>query len=68
MRKYPKEYLEILKYETKEIDNNGLKIILKPSPGESREGYLDPCENLIMENHWASKTTESEKAKDELNS
>ena len=45
MRKYPKEYLEILKYETKEIDNNGLKIILKPSPGESREGYLDPCEN-----------------------
>ena len=66
MRKYSEEYLEVLKHETIEIDNGGLKIVLKPSPGENREGYLDPCEKLIMENHWASKTKENEKAKDEL--
>lgn len=41
MRKYSKEYLKILKNETIEIENNGVKIILKPSPGEKREGYLD---------------------------
>lgn len=45
MRKYPEKYLEILKNETIKIENNGVKIILKPSPGEKREGYLDPCEN-----------------------
>ena len=54
MRKYPKEYLEILKNETKEIENNGVKIILKPSPGENREGYLDPCEEAVIGGHWAS--------------
>ena len=57
MRKYPEKYLEILKNEVVEIENNGVKIILKPSPGEKREGYLDPCEKLIMEGHWASKTS-----------
>ena len=57
MRKYPEKYLEILKKDIKEIENNGLKIILKPSPGEKREGYLDPCEKLIMEGHWASQTS-----------
>ncbi|WP_195516205.1 alpha/beta hydrolase [Paraclostridium bifermentans] len=57
MRKYPEKYLEVLKNEVMEIENNGLKIILKPSPGEKREGYLDPCEKLIMEGHWASKTS-----------
>lgn len=55
MRKYSKEYLEILKNEVMEIEKNGVKIILKPSPGEEREGYLDPCEKSIMEGHWASK-------------
>ena len=57
MRKYPEKYLEILKNETIKIENNGVKIILKPSPGEKREGYLDPCEKSIMEGHWASKTS-----------
>ena len=38
MRKYPEKYLEILKNETIEIENNGVKIIVKPSPGEEREG------------------------------
>lgn len=57
MRKYPEKYLEILKNEIMEIENNGVKIILKPSPGEKREGYLDPCEKSIMEGHWASKTS-----------
>lgn len=57
MRKYPEEYLEILKNEEIEIENNGIKIILKSIPGEVREGYLDPCEKAIMEGHWASKTS-----------
>lgn len=65
MRKYSKEYLEILKNETIEIENNGVKIILKPSPGEKREGYLDPCEKLIMEGHWASKTSNDKEIKEE---
>ena len=56
MRKYPEQYLEILKNETSIIENNGLKIILKPSPGEERECYLDPCEKKIMDGHWASKS------------
>ena len=59
MRKYPEKYLEILKNETIEIENNGVKIIVKPSPGEEREGYLDPCEKAIMEGHWASKTADN---------
>ena len=66
MRKYPEKYLEILKNEVVEIENNGVKIILKPSPGEKREGYLDPCEKLIMEGHWASKTSnDKEKIEEE---
>lgn len=58
MRKYPESYLEILENETSIIENNGVKIILKPSPGEDRKGYLDPCEKAIMDGHWASKTNE----------
>ncbi len=54
MRKYPKEYLDILRNRTKEIENNGVKIILKPSPGENREGYLDPCEESVIDGHWTS--------------
>ena len=58
MRKYPEKYLEILENETVVIENNGVKIILKPSPGEDRKGYLDPCEKAIMDGHWASKANE----------
>lgn len=54
MRKYKKEYLDILKNETREIENNGVKIILKPSPGEDREGYLDPCEEDVIDGHWTA--------------
>lgn len=66
MRKYPEEYLEILKHEAIEIENNGVKIILKPSPGEEREGYLDPCEKLIMEGHWVSKIIDDNKVTEEM--
>ena len=54
MIKYPKEYIEILKNEITEIENNGIKILLKPSPGEKRNGYLDPCEKAIMDGFWTS--------------
>lgn len=57
MRKYSEKYLEILKNETSIIENNGVEIILKPSPGEEREGYLDPCEKEIMDGHWVSKSS-----------
>lgn len=58
MKKYPEQYLEILKNEIKEIENNGIKIILKPSPGEERDGYLDPCEKEIMDGHWVGHLDE----------
>lgn len=54
MRKYPKEYLAILEKETQVINNNGVKVILKPSPTESRSGYLDKSEKAIMDGHWSS--------------
>lgn len=59
MRKYPKKYLEILKSEIKEIENNGVKIILKPSPGEERKGHLDICEKEIMDGHWVGHLDEN---------
>ncbi|MFB3162381.1 alpha/beta hydrolase [Neobacillus sp. 179-J 1A1 HS] len=54
MRKYDTRAIEKLQKETSIIENNGVKIILKPSPGEDRPGYLDPMElSLMEENHWA---------------
>ena len=60
MRKYPEKYLEVLKNEVNIIENNGVKIIFKPCPGEKRDGYLDPCEKEIMDGHWASKSNDKE--------
>ena len=60
MRKYPEKYLEVLKNEVNIIENNGVKIIFKPSPGEKRDGYLDPCEKEIMDVHFASKSNDKE--------
>lgn len=65
MRKYPIEYLEILKKETREIENDGLKIILKPSPGEEREGYLDPCEKEIIDGHWVGNFNQKNEDKED---
>ena len=44
-----------------------MEIILKPSPGEEREGYLDPCEKEIMDGHWASKSSNDKEAIEEGN-
>lgn len=55
MRKYSKEYLEILKNNISIIENNGVDVILKPSPGEEREGYLDTCEKAILDGFWTTK-------------
>ena len=60
MRKYPEKDLEVLKNEVNIIESNGVKIIFKPSPGEKRDGYLDPCEKEIMDGHWASKSNDKE--------
>lgn len=66
MRKYPEKYLEILKNQTIEIENNGVKIILKPSPGEERKGYLDPCEKEIMDGHWVGHLNEDNENQDTI--
>lgn len=54
MRKYQIECLDILKNETTKIINNGVEIILKPSPGEKRDGYLDPSEKAIIDANLAA--------------
>ena len=66
MRKYPLEYLEILKKEKREIENDGLKIILKPSPGEEREWYLDPCEKQIIDGNWVGNFNQRNEDKKDI--
>jgi acetyl esterase len=61
MRKYDISAIEKLQKETSIIENNGVNIILKPSPGEDRLGYLDPIELSLMENHWAGSSKDGEK-------
>lgn len=58
MRKYDRSAIEKLQKETEIIENNGMKIILKPSPGEERPGYIDPMELSLMKKHWASNPVE----------
>lgn len=53
MREYEKGLLEELQEKTITIKNNGIDVILKPSPGEDRSGYIDPRELNIMKEHWA---------------
>ena len=60
MRKYDSSAIEKLQKETKIIENNGVNITLKPSPGEERSGYLDPMELSLMENHWATTPAREE--------
>jgi acetyl esterase len=62
VRKYETGVLEKLQKETSMIENEGIKIILKPSPGEERPGYLDPMELSLMEKHWAGNISEEEAA------
>ena len=62
MRKYDTEAIEKLQNVTTVIENNGIKITLKPSPGEDRLGYLDPVELSLMENHWAGNMDGEETA------
>jgi acetyl esterase/lipase len=45
-RKYTQESIKELQEKVKVIQNYGIPIILKPSPGEEREGYLDPKEAI----------------------
>jgi acetyl esterase/lipase len=60
MRKYDMSALEKLQKETSTIEENGVKIILKPIPGEDRPGYLDPMELSLMNNHWAGNLEKEE--------
>lgn len=57
MRKYDISELELLRKKTKIIKNYGVDIIVKPSPGEERTGYIDPAEFKMMDTNW---TTQSE--------
>lgn len=62
MRKYDISSIEKLQEQTSIIENNGIKIILKPSPGEDRPGFLDPVELSILKDHWAGKAESGESA------
>jgi acetyl esterase len=56
MRKYDTCAIEKLQKGTSIIENNGISVILKPSPGEEKPGYLDPIELSLMGDHWAGKS------------
>lgn len=45
-RKYTEEAIKELQTNIKIISNYGIPIYLKPSPGEEREGFLDPFEAI----------------------
>lgn len=61
MRKYNSSAIDVLQNNTSVIVNNGVKIILKPSPGETRPGYLDPMEVSLIpkESQWTELANES---------
>ena len=58
MRKYDEKAIKKLQKCTSIIENNGIKVILKPIPGEEREGYLDPVEFGFMKDFWATNLGE----------
>jgi acetyl esterase len=62
MRKYDESAIEKLQKGTSIIYNNGIPVILKPSPGEERPGYIDPMELSLMGDHWAGKSNGEEPA------
>jgi acetyl esterase len=62
MRKYNTSAIDQLQKETTIIKNQGVNIIVKPSPGENRPGYIDPMELSLMDNHWAGKLEGEEPA------
>lgn len=62
MRKYDAIAIEKLQNGTSIIENNGIPVILKPSPGEERPGYLDPMELSLMGDHWAGRSNGGEPA------
>ncbi len=55
MKEYSHELVERLKAQQDVTNINGIKIVIKNSPEESREGYMDPRELAIMSNHWAAR-------------
>lgn len=61
MRNYSLDALEELQNNTSIIRNHGIDVIMKPSPGEDRPGYLDPAELALLDQHWAGGELESKK-------
>ncbi|OWA33938.1 hypothetical protein B9G55_16490 [Saccharibacillus sp. O16] len=55
MRNYSLDAVEQLQSSTTLIQSNGMDVILKPSPGEDRPGYLDPAELALLDQHWAGE-------------
>lgn len=62
MREYDAIAIEKLQKGVSIIENNGIPVILKPSPGEERPGFLDPMELSLMGDHWAGRFNEEEPA------
>ncbi len=66
MRKYPLEHLDQLRTETSVLPGKSIEIIVKPSPGEDRPGYLDPEEFALLNEHWAGKAKNPEEQPAEM--
>ncbi|MDQ0972044.1 hypothetical protein QFZ31_001922 [Neobacillus niacini] len=62
MRTYDNSLIDKLQKGTSIIENNGIPVILKPSPSEERPGYIDPIELGLMGDHWAGRSNGEEPA------
>jgi len=52
MKKYEDILVEKLQLFSEKIESNGIEILLKKSPLEDRDGYLDPIEKGFIDNSW----------------
>lgn len=60
MKKYQDDLVEKLQSENTIIKNYGIEIVLKKSPLENRDGFIDPIEKSFIDNSWVDKMTGSE--------
>ena len=55
MREYYIAAVEMLQAQQEPTEVDGAPVILKKSPSEPRDGYLDHDELAIMKNHWIAR-------------
>lgn len=64
MVKYPNEYVEFLKSKAYKVKENGVEIVIKPSPTEKRDGYLDALEKETLDRAWLANMTKNKDNED----